>query len=115
LTDWLHVEQEIGRLIAETVDEPFGQNTIANARQLVDFARDRCLVPEVGKGHWSTFRFTWDVTPPIEVEVFGDRFEFYRFFDGRTDILEIKHVTGAALPKELVIALPDQSKPRVRS
>jgi len=106
VADWLAVETERDRLVLETVDEPFERGTIENARQLVVLGRDHCPVPDVGKGYWSTFRFTWGTTPPIEVEVFRDHFEFYCFHDDRPDIVEIAHVAGDALPAELVARLP---------
>jgi hypothetical protein len=106
MTDWKGVEAEIERLIRETVEDPFDRSTIANARQLLSFARDRCPVAVVGKGYWSTFRFSWSTTPPVEIEVFTDRFEFYRFYDGRTDIEEISHIPDEPLPEQLITRLP---------
>jgi hypothetical protein len=106
VTDWKAVEAEVERLISETVEDPFDCSTITNARELLLFARDRCPVAEVGRGYWSTFRFSWDTTPPVEVEVFASRFEFYRFYDGRTDIEEISHFPGEPLPERLIALLP---------
>ena len=98
MADWKAVEAEIERLIRERVEDPFDRSTIADARQLLDFARERCPVAVVGKGYWSTFSFSWRTTPPVEVEVFADRFEFYRFYNGRTDIEQIDHLPGERLP-----------------
>ena len=106
MKDWNATEAEVDRLIRETVEDPFDRNTIANARQLLAFARDHCPVASIGKGYWSTFSFSWSTTPPIEVEVFADRFEFYRFYDGRTDIEEIGHVPDEPLPDRLKFQLP---------
>jgi hypothetical protein len=46
------------------------------------------------------------MTPPLEIEVFADRFEVYRFHDQRTDIKEIRHAPGSPLPRELTSDLP---------
>jgi len=105
-TSWSAAQAEIDRIIATTTDDPFKPTTVANVRQFVSFARDHCPVPEIGKGYWSTIRFTWDVTPPLEIEVFGDSFEIYRFYDQRTDISEVKCSAGEALPLELTDNLP---------
>lgn len=105
LETWTAIEAEIDRIIRESVEEPFDQGTITNIRELVRFARANCPVPEIGKGYWSTIRFTWK-TPPIEIEVYDDRFELYRFHDGRTDIREVRHAPGSPLPPELAANLP---------
>jgi hypothetical protein len=105
MADWKAVEAEIERLIRESVKDPFEGGTITNARQLLGFARDRSPVAVVGKGFWSTFRFSWSTTPPVEIEVFADRFEFYRFYDGRTDIEEISHHCNGPLPERLIVQL----------
>src|SRR5690606_12998023 len=88
---WTSVEAEIDRIISGSAEEPFDADTVANARELVRYARGHCLVPEIGEGRMRTIRFSWSM-PPLEVEVFADRFEVYRFHDRRTDIKEIRHV-----------------------
>jgi hypothetical protein len=108
LETWTAVETEIDRIISQSVDEPFDQSTIANIREFVMFAREHCPVPEIGKGYWSTVCFSWKTTPPLDVEVFGDRFEVYRFYDGRTDIRHVKHSAGGPFPQELVVDLPSR-------
>lgn len=105
MNNWTDVEAEIARIIGDNAEEPFEQSTIANVSEFVTFAREHCPVPEVGKGYWSTIRFSWN-TPPLEVEVFGDRFEVYRFYDRRTDIREVKHAPGSPFPQEVVVDLP---------
>jgi hypothetical protein len=105
---WAAVEAEINRIASQSVDEPFDPDTLANVRKFLEFASKHCPVPEVGKGYGSTVRFSWKATPPIEVEVFGDRLEIYRFYDGRTDIRQVGCSAGGDLPQELVADLPSR-------
>lgn len=105
LDNWTAVEAEIARIIEGSAEEPFDQNTIANIGEFVRFAREDCIVPEIAKGYWSTICFSWE-RPPLEIEVFGDRFEVYRFYDRRTDIREIRHTPGSPFPQELAADLP---------
>ncbi len=107
--DWTAVDIEIDRIIIGSVAEPFDSNIIANVRDFVNFARENCPVPQVGRGYWSTICFSWQTTPPLEIEVFGDRFEVYRFYDGHSDIKEVAHARGSPFPPELVIDLPSRS------
>jgi hypothetical protein len=107
VSDWSDVEAEIKRIIASS-REPFDPDTIAQVADLMSFMRPRCPVPEVAKGYWSTIRFMWDnaMPGPLEIEVFGDRLEVYRFFNGRTDIQHVAHVPGAPFSAELAAELP---------
>lgn len=102
---WPFVEAEIDRIITGSADEPFDADTVANIREFVRFAREHCLVPEVSKGYLRTIRFSWGM-PSLEIEVFADRFEVYRFHDQRTDIKEIRHASGNPLPWELISDFP---------
>ena len=78
LDNWGAVVAEFER-IAATADSGFSTETLAQARQFLDFARVRCPLPcEVGKGYWPTIRVSWKA-PSFEVEIFGDRLETYRF------------------------------------
>src|SRR5919109_2135694 len=99
LENWTAVEAEIDRIISRSTDEPFDQSTVANVREFVRFASEHCPVPKVGKGYWSTICFSWGTTPPLDVEVFGDHFEVYRFYDGRTDTRHVRHTAGSPFPQ----------------
>jgi hypothetical protein len=107
VNDWTAVEAEINRIIAESVS-PFASETIANVGDFLKFVRGRCPVPKISKGYWSTISFTWHTTPsgPLEIEIFGDRIEIYRFYDRRTDIRHVAHVPGEPLAPELIAELP---------
>jgi hypothetical protein len=104
---WPAIEAEIERIIRVTVEEPFDRDTIANAHELLRFARERCPIPSINKGKWSTICFSWD-HPALEVEVFGNRFEVYRFYDRRTDIKEVRHTPGNTFPQGLAAELPSR-------
>lgn len=106
LDDWEAVDFEIDRVIAEGAQKPFDSETIANVREFVNSVRENCPPPEVGKGYWNAIRFCWATNPPIEIEVFRDRFELYRIYDGHTDIRHIAHVPGSPFPAEILAELP---------
>ena len=96
--DWKGVEVAVDRVVSQSSD-PFDPATLANVRDLVEACRDSCTVPETDKGFWSTICFSWE---GLEIEVFQDRYEFYRFRQGQTDIEEFSHTPGAMVPARLV-------------
>jgi hypothetical protein len=109
LDSWTAIELEIDRIIDGNGDgAPFDKDTVDSVRDFVAFAREKCPVPEVGRGYRSAIRFSWSTRPPIEVEVYGDRFDLYRFHDGRTEIKEVRHTPGTAFPQALVSDLPSR-------
>ncbi len=101
--DWLALDAEVKRIIAES-KEPFSQETIAQTEDFLELMRYRCPVPEVAKGYWSTFCIFWG--KQLQFEVFEDRIEMYRFYEGRTDIRHVYHVPGEPFPLDLVAELP---------
>jgi hypothetical protein len=56
---WAAIKAEIAQIVADS-DEPFSSETLAQVSDFLTFIRGRCPIPEVGKGYWSTIRFTWD-------------------------------------------------------
>lgn len=65
-------------------------------------------MPEgAAKGYWSTIRVWWD---NVEVEVFDDHFELYRFSDDRTQIEHFVRAPGTAVPADLVNQLARVAK-----
>ena len=106
---WESVEEAVARVVSETSD-PFDPATLANVNDLVQACRGLCSVPdETAKGYWSTICFSWE---GLEIEVFEDRYEFYRFEQGHTDIEEFSHAPGAMVPARLVSYLPERSSLR---
>jgi len=104
LPSWEALEAQITTVLSES---PFDQLTIDNTRDLVSISRSRCAPPSgVGRGYWETLCLHW---PGIEPEVFGDRFEFYRFYDGSTDIFEFSRRPGGPVPESLIELLPPRT------
>ena len=88
---WRGVEAEINKIVAQAA-QPFEEDTIANASDLLNYLRGRCPTPDtVDKGYWDTICFTWG---NIEIEVFGDHIEVYRLHDQRTEIWHEAHRAG---------------------
>ncbi|MEP9396494.1 hypothetical protein [Mesorhizobium sp. KR2-14] len=109
ITSWQEAISEIERLIAEKVRD-FSAETTKNTEDFLAFASGRLLPPnEVGEGYWATISAHWtEAKPaPIEVEIHDDHYEFYRFFDGRTDIKHFEHLPGQPLPEPLIALLTE--------
>ncbi|MFP5237117.1 MAG: hypothetical protein ACLGSD_14545 [Acidobacteriota bacterium] len=101
--DWHQVEKEVAQSIADS-SEPFSPATIANVEDFLVACREACHVPiGVAKGYWSTICVWWD---HVEVEIFDDRYEYYHYKDGSTDIEYFEHVEGAEFPRDLMNRLP---------
>jgi hypothetical protein len=98
--DWPGVETEIDRIITDS-NNGFTADTIAQVNDVVELLRNRLPVPDVAKGYWSTISLCWQ-GESLEIEVFGDRVEVYRFYVGRTDIKTFAHKAGEAFPAELL-------------
>src|SRR5215469_15317436 len=104
LNSWSAVVAEFERVAA--IDSGFSAETLAQARQFLDFARTQCPIPcEVDKGYGPTISISWK-EPAFEVEIFSDRLETYRFYDGRTDIRHWEHVVGQPYSDKFVVELP---------
>ncbi|MDP1965878.1 MAG: hypothetical protein Q8K93_27185 [Reyranella sp.] len=101
--NWTAVETEVARIIAES-PKPFTAETVSQIDDFLKYIRGRTTVPEVAKGYWSTLRVMWGKT--LEIEVFGDRFEIYKFWDGGSDIRYILHVPGEPFSADLDAELP---------
>jgi hypothetical protein len=106
---WKGVEEAVARVVSDTSDS-FDPATLANVHDLVQACRGSCPAPEeTAKGYWSTICLSWE---GLEIEVFQDRYEFYRFEQGHTDIEEFSHTPGAIVPARLVSYLPKRSSLR---
>jgi hypothetical protein len=104
---WSQVRDDLDQLFAREAD--FRPDTVTNALAFLAFASSRYLPPdEVGKGYRPTVRLMWNVAK-IEVEIYESRYEFYRFFDGRTDIEELDHMPSAPFPDRLTSLLDNSS------
>jgi hypothetical protein len=106
---WKEVERGIRALVASS-SQVFESQTIANAENFIAFAADRLPVPsDVGEGAWPTVRLSWEgANPaPLEIEIHAHAYEFYRFFQGRTEIEEFDHDPGDPIPQRLVELLSE--------
>jgi len=88
---WNRAEAAVDFLAAESSN--LAEKTVENVRIFLRFAVERYQAPdEIGLGYWPTVRLTWSQSsPPIEVEVFDDHYEFYRFAG---EAAEIRHVAA---------------------
>lgn len=106
--DWAETNHAVAEVIAERSGE-YAPTVVQNLEDLL-----RCLrstnrpAPAVSAGYWPTFRLTWAVAEArnLEIEVFEDRYEIYRFFDGKTDIRYEPHMPGDELSVAFEAELP---------
>ncbi len=107
MSDWTTIDAEINHVVAASED-PFLPATIANARDLLSFVRERCPVPyQVGKGYRNTICLSWHVpSGDFQVEVYDDHVELYRFYPGKTDIKHVAHRPGETFPETFSADLP---------
>jgi hypothetical protein len=72
---------------------------------LITECRIQCPTPDgVAKGYWSTIRIWWK---NLEIEIFDDRYELYRFSQNGTAIEYFDHTPGTELPLDLITKLPN--------
>jgi len=101
--NWEAVEQTVASSVAESTEQ-FEPATISNVIDLLRAVSKQCPIPNaVTKGYWSTIRLCWK---DIEIEVFDDRYELYRFNDGATDIEYFERTSGADVSPDLIAKLP---------
>ena len=109
MLDWDRVQSEASAIVGERPAE-YDAATRQNLTQLIDLLRTtRRPAPELVPGYWPTFRVTW-VAPGcenLEIEVFGDRYEVYRFFEGKTDIWDEDHQPGGSFSAAFLAELPE--------
>jgi hypothetical protein len=104
--DWTDVEAEINRIVADCKD-PFDADTLSNVRDLVSFLQGRCPIPKVSKSYWSAILLDWKETPcgPLQLEVFDDRIEVYRF-KPKFGVWYENHTSGQPFSPRFVAELP---------
>lgn len=64
--------------------------------------------PSIEPGYLPTFVITWDEPEAsnLQMEVFDDRVEVSRYFDGRTDIWYEPHAPGESFSEAFIRELP---------
>ncbi len=108
LQNWSAVEKEIDAIVALS-NETFDPATLANVRDLLVECKGYSRLPSgAGKGYWSTIILWWS---NLEIEVFDDRFELYRFEDQETKIWYSDHIPGTPLSSSLKEDLRSYTSP----
>lgn len=103
--NWGQVEADVSAIIQARSSE-YGAAIRANLSDLLNLLRSTGRpVPWVDPGYWPTFRIAWDKR--LEIEIFDDRYEVYRFYDGRTDIWYEEHVPGQLMSEAFLRELPE--------
>ena len=112
--EWERVGRQRAEAIAGRPSE-YDAVTIRNLDDLLALVRSAGgPAPQVGPGYWPTFSVGWENAPEaenLEIEVFGDRYEVYRFHDGRTDIGHYERAPGEPIPEAVVSELPRPTAP----
>ncbi|CAN7468055.1 hypothetical protein [Rhizobium sp. LjRoot254] len=112
----MEIQNEVERLCDS--NEAIDSRTLLNATRFIDFSDGRYPVAdEVGQGYWPTICFSWTLQPQaIQIEIFEDRYEFYRFFDKKTEIRAVECGQDQEFPEPLKLLLdPILSAPVLKS
>ena len=101
--DWRRLEEKLEEIVTDST-VTFEPATVANAREFLGLVRDKCPVPEIAKGYWSTICFFW---PGLEFEVFSEHVENYRYPSaGCIDIEHHARHPGEPFSPDVISALP---------
>jgi hypothetical protein len=108
MPDWAGVEAETAAIINARPEE-YDPAIRQNLAELLDLLKaTNRPAPDISLGYWPTFRITWDLegSKNLEIEVFDDRYEVYRFFDGKTDIWYEHRGPGDPISPAFLAELP---------
>ncbi|WP_420479928.1 hypothetical protein [Brevundimonas sp. FT23028] len=105
---WADVGQTVEDLVAERPDEYGSEVRAVMADLLALMERLDGARPYIGPGYWPTFVLNFDEPgfENLQLEVFGDRIEVYRFTDQLFDVREEKHVPGEGFSEAFIRDLP---------
>ena len=95
--DWESVDSAVSACVSQR-PEAYDPAALAVMSDLLAFMRSTGrAVPDVSPGYWPTFRLSFDApgAENLELEVFADRIEVYRFNDRLFDVWDEKHEPGA--------------------
>lgn len=109
MSDWERVEAEAAAIIGGRPLQYDGA-TRQNLAELIRLIRATGRPPPLlSPGYWPTFCATWEIegSKTLEIEVFDDRYEIYRFFDGKTDISHEYHKPGEPMSSAFLRELPN--------
>jgi len=109
MSEWERVESEVAAIINERPTE-YDTATRESLDELLRLIKETGRpAPYVAPGYWPTFCIAWEVTGAenLAIEVFDDRYEVYRSFDGRTDIWHEHRTLGEPVSAAFLRELPD--------
>lgn len=95
-----------GEIEARMMEGPrsLSADTAENLRDLISYLEDRAVPPRLSRGSHDSMGLRWDDHDrrPLEIVVFGDRFDVYEYNGGTKRIRLIEHDVGYPLPDELL-------------
>lgn len=107
--DWAGVKRAVADVIAARPHE-YTTAVVRNLHDLLDqIEKSSRPAPSIFPGYWPTFLVEWDAEEAknLQIEVFDDRYEVSRFFDGRTDIRYEPHAPGDTFSDQFIAELPN--------
>lgn len=108
---WAEVRQTVEDVIAERPEGFDAEVRAAMADVLALMETLDRARPYIGPGYWPTFVLNWDEPgfENLQLEVFGDRIEVYRFHDQRFDVWDETHAPGEGFSEAFIRELPSAS------
>lgn len=106
---WAGIKRAVAEVVAARPDE-YEASVIQNlADLLVYIQKSKRPAPSILPGYWPTFLVEWEAEAAknLLIEVFGDRYELSRFFNGRTDIWYEPHMHGDTFSDQFIAELPN--------
>ncbi|MBL0968378.1 MAG: hypothetical protein IBJ02_04640 [Brevundimonas sp.] len=106
--DWAEVKRAVAEVVAARPDE-YEVSVVRNLDDLLaHIQKSNRPAPSISAGYWPTFLVEWEAEElkNLQIEVFEDRYEVSRFFDGRTDIWYEPHAHGDTFSDQLIAELP---------
>lgn len=109
MDDWAEVKRAVAEVVDASPDE-YTASVVRNLNDLLAYIRkSKRPAPSILSGYWPTFLVEWEAEEAknLQIEVFDDRYEVSRFFDGRTDIWYEPHVQGDTFSERFIAELPN--------
>jgi hypothetical protein len=102
VNDWVAVRAQIAQIVADG-EQPFSPATVAQAEGLVSMLETNMPAPMASKGYWATILLSWAKT--LQIEIFADRLEVYRFDSDPMSIQHFDHIPGQPFSAEFMAAI----------
>lgn len=107
--EWAQVKQAVAKVVAARPDG-YAPSVVRTLDDLLAYVeRTDRPAPSVLPGYWPTFLVEWEAQEAsnLQIEVFDDRYEVSRFFDGKTDIWYEPHAPGSSFSDAFIAELPN--------